>query len=81
MDVNGLNYQFDVFGKSWLKGVSSDLIKINRKGENQIELPLSVNFIDIGTSAVKILKGDGKLDYQLNGSANIKPMLPAMKEE
>ena len=80
VNLNALDYQFGVMGKSWLKGQSGNPVILTKKEGGRIELPVSINFLEIGAAAVKILKGDGALDYRLNGSANIKPELPMMQE-
>jgi len=80
VNLDALDYQFDVMGKSWLKGLSQKKIILGKKENSRIELPISISFLEIGASAVKILKGEGALDYRLIGNAKIKPELPMMQE-
>lgn len=76
--VNKLNYNFAVNGATWAKGLSDKQLKVTEKGEGTIAIPISLNFIEMGSSVYKIVSGSQKLNYQLQGSVDLNSSLPLM---
>lgn len=61
----GFDYDFLINGASFLKGKQEKEIEIKAKGENTIELPLSLDFIDL-YNAFQNLRNQEESRYQLN---------------
>ncbi len=73
--VNKLDYHLDVNGANWLSGLTDQAIKINKKGENEIHLPITLNFMDMGMAVYNLLTSGQKLNYHLKGKADFKTPL------
>ena len=76
--VNKLNYQLDVNGANWLSGLTDQPIQIEKKGESEIHLPITLNFIEMGMSVYNLLTSGQKLEYHLKGKADFLPPLKIM---
>ena len=66
-----MDYQLNVAGAEWIKGTSKKVISVNAKDESIIDVPISLNFINMGQSVYQLLKGDQTLNYNLSGNANL----------
>lgn len=66
--LNQLDYDFSVAGQSWARGISSQLPALDRKQQNTIFLPISLNFAGMGQTALKLLTGNAALNYKFTGS-------------
>lgn len=69
--LNSMDYQLNVAGAEWIKGTSKKVISVNAKDESIIDVPISLNFINMGQSVYQLLKGDQTLNYNLSGNANL----------
>jgi LEA14-like dessication related protein len=65
--LNNLNYDFVVNGKRWLNGSRPNLGTVIQNQKNLITLPISLNFMEMGSSLYGLLKGGTDLDYSLSG--------------
>jgi LEA14-like dessication related protein len=65
--INGMDYELAVNGSSWARGLVSDPVQMEKKGTSKIVFPLSLNFLQIGQSAVQALTGNQALNYQFKG--------------
>lgn len=72
IDLNALNYDFTVNGKHWASGKRNNLGAVKKGAKGTITLPLSLNFMELGSGIYKLVSGGGALDYQLNGSLNAR---------
>ena len=80
MVMNALNYDLNINGKPWGSGVTSNAMNVNEKGESEIKIPLSLNFLQIGTGVYNMLRGGGALNYQLKGDVNLGSTLPLLQD-
>lgn len=68
MNIGQLNYDLIVNGSQWADGTALQGVKIQENGLTQLEIPISLNITQIGTSAYQILTGSENLDYQFQGN-------------
>ncbi len=74
--LRGMAYDFDVADKNWLTGTSQPDLTVAAKNDNIIEVPVSLNFFEIGRSAFQLLNGHSDLDYRFKGHLEIEAGLP-----
>lgn len=73
-------YNLDIAGKKWLSGVSRKSVKVNNKQDTVLELPISLNVMQMGQSIINMISGDAKLDYNFSGNADLTTSIPLLKE-
>jgi len=78
MTMNSLEYNISMGGNSFLSGKSKKNLSISEKGQTTVEIPLKVNFLQLGKSAVNLLSGQST-GYELNGAMNF--LVPGMGEK
>lgn len=78
--LNKLNYDFAVNGKTWVKGLSQNQMQVREKGESTVSIPISLNFLEVGTAIYQMINGNQKLDYQLKGDLDLNTSLPLLKQ-
>jgi LEA14-like dessication related protein len=76
--LNKLNYDFAVNGKTWVKGLSQKQMQVKEKGESTISIPISLNFLEMGTVIYQMINGNQKLNYQLKGNVDLNSSLPLL---
>jgi LEA14-like dessication related protein len=76
MALNNLNYDFVVNGKRWLNGSRPNLGTVKENQKNLITLPISLNFMEMGSSLYGLLKGGADLDYSLSGKLDANSSQP-----
>ncbi len=78
--LNSFNYTFAVGGSTWANGTSQKSVQVNKKGESTITIPVSLNFLDMGTSAYKLLTTDNQtIPYKLTGGLDLSsPDVPLL---
>lgn len=79
--INGFDYILKVAGKEWAKSNSRKMVKLNSKGQSEIEIPIKLNFLQVGQSVYQLLTGNAKLDYDLTGNFNLETSLPYLSKE
>lgn len=70
--LTNLNYDFVVNGKRWLNGSRPNLGTVKQNQKNLITLPISLNFMEMGSSLYGLLKGGTDLDYSLSGKLDAR---------
>ncbi|MEN8170851.1 MAG: LEA type 2 family protein [Pseudomonadota bacterium] len=65
--MNKLNYDFKVNGKRWASGNKQTLGTIKTKQKNIISLPISLNFMELGSGLYSLLNSGKDLNYSLSG--------------
>jgi len=78
MLLDNMKYSLDINGKSWVSGDASDDVQVAEKGENIIEIPISLNFLQIGRSVYKIVAGDEDLSYNFGGNLDLATSIPLL---
>ncbi len=74
--LNQLNYRLEINGAEWLEGASDLSQPVNAKGESILTLPMALNFLQIGSSAAQLLRGNAAVNYRFHGSADLSSSLP-----
>ena len=72
MILDRFQYQFEVNGQNWVAGEAKIASEVTEKGESQIEIPISLNFLKVGRSVYQMLQGKPNLDYQFKGSLDLR---------
>lgn len=75
-DLRGLDYRFQVNQTTWAKGKVNESTSIKANGEGVIEVPISLNFLQLGMSIYRLLTSDQQADYKLEGNMDLKSTLP-----
>lgn len=73
--LKDMNYQLNISGAQWIQGKTSQEMDISAKQENIIEVPISLNFLNMGQSVYNLLSGHQELNYTLKGNANLASSL------
>ncbi len=76
--LNQLNYDFAVNGKTWVKGLTQKQMEVKEKGVSTIAIPISLNFLEMGTAIYQMITGNQKLNYHLTGNVDLKSSLPLL---
>lgn len=64
-----LQYNFVVNGQQWLTGNLQKTVNLQQKGKQVLELPIHLNFLEMGRSLYNLLTNPGALEYKLTGQA------------
>jgi LEA14-like dessication related protein len=67
IDLDKLRYDFKVNGKRWISGNRRSLGKIQKRQSNVITLPISLNFLELGSGLYSLLNSGNALNYNLRG--------------
>jgi LEA14-like dessication related protein len=65
--LDKLNYDLKVNGKRWASGDMQSLGAISSQQKNMIRLPVSLNFIELGSGLYGLLNSGDNLNYSLSG--------------
>lgn len=76
--LSKLNYDFAVNGKTWVKGLTQNATPIKEKGESTIAIPISLNFLEMGSAIYQMISGNQKLNYKLLGNLDLNSSLPLL---
>ena len=77
--LNQFQYDFLVAGKSWANGISDKKMTIAKNGKSEINIPIELNFLQMGQTAYKILTGSNQIDYQFDGNLNFDTSMEMLK--
>lgn len=80
INLNKLKYRFDVNGRSWGTGEIAQALRITEKGEGELTIPISLNFMELGMGLYNALTRGESLSYRLNGNVNFGTTLPLLGE-
>lgn len=78
MLLNRFHYGLVVNEKDWAAGDMGEGIQITEKGEGLLEIPINLNFLEIGQSAYALVKGDKDFDYKLAGGLDFTASIPLL---
>ena len=78
MLLEKFQYQFEVGGRDWISGSTEKTTQVAEKGQGVIEIPVSLNLLEMGTSIYKFLAGDKELNYQFGGKLDLATSLPLL---
>lgn len=74
-NLDKMNYQFNVNGLSWVKGQSQNVLQVEKKGLAVIDIPISLNFFEVGQSVYQLLSGNNQLNYNFTGNFDVSTSL------
>lgn len=77
--LNQFQYDFLVAGKSWANGISDKKMTIAKNGKSEINIPIELNFLQMGQTAYQILTGSNQIDYQFDGNLNFDTSMEMLK--
>ena len=77
--LNQIQYDFQVAGNSWVNGVSNKKINIARNGKSEINIPIELNFLQMGQTAHQLLTGNNQIDYKFDGKINFDTSADLLK--
>ena len=61
----------NVAGSEWVKSTVNNVINLRSHDKSTIELPIHLNFLQVGNSVYKLLSGKSELDYNLTGDFRV----------
>lgn len=82
IDLNTLAYRLIVNEQEWVNATTETVTSLASNGSSKLEVPLNINFFDIGGAIFKALKDAQPLNYRLQGDMLVKtdvPLLDTMK--
>lgn len=68
LHIHQVDYQLAISDKQWLRGTRAKGLNIENKKTSVLEIPFSLDFIQIGQSVYQLVAGNTDLNYRLNGN-------------
>jgi LEA14-like dessication related protein len=69
LGLKNMQYAFSVDGTSLIEGTRDSMLSINKNEESRMEIPFTVNFLNLGQSIYRVLRGEQTAQFRLTGSA------------
>lgn len=66
-----INYNFMVNGNSWLNGISSSPQNLASHDNSYLNIPVSLNFLQMGQTVYQMISGQQEINYDLSGDLNL----------
>lgn len=79
ISLDQLNYNLVLNGLSSLTGQLPETVQIQRKSEQEINIPISINLLQLGINAYRTIADGNPIEYTLNGTAQIGSDLSIFK--
>ena len=76
LNLKGLDLDFSVNGNALLQSHQSHALVVEEAGQNIVEIPIAMNFLQMGSAVYDMLTGNKSLNYGLKGAADIQSALP-----
>lgn len=74
-----LNYDFNINGSTWAKGLAAEPIQLSQKGKSAVRIPISLNLLQVGQSLYQMLtKKEQKFDYSLKANMDLQSSIPML---
>jgi LEA14-like dessication related protein len=80
LNIGRFAYSLNVNGSQWAQGTALENTSIPENDVVQLEIPISLNIIEMGTSAYKILTGAQDATYHLTGNFTVGAAHPLLGE-
>lgn len=77
--LSQFSYSFSLENSDWLSGTISDAPAILPGETRLLEVPISLNFSQLGSSLISILKNPGQISFSLKGNSLLNSDLPYLK--
>jgi len=78
MLLEKFQYQFDINGRNWVSASAEKSTAVAEKGQGLIEIPISLNLLEMGRSVYQLLMKDTDLNYQFKSQLDFGTSLPLM---
>jgi LEA14-like dessication related protein len=78
MILEGMQYQLKINDQPWASGETGNRISISEKKDGLVEIPISLDFLTIGTSIHSLLREETSLNYQFQGDLDVSTSLPLL---
>jgi LEA14-like dessication related protein len=75
-----MNYQLLIGGQPWASGAAQQKTELTEKGDSRLSFPISLNFLEVGSSVYQMLKGEQRLEYELHGDVDVSSTLPLFEK-
>ena len=75
-----MNYQLNINGLKLISGKTDKKAQIKENGKGVIDIPFSLDFMQIGRSFYQILSSKEKLSYQMTGNLDIETSHELLKQ-
>ncbi len=72
MLLNKMDYQFLINGNQWIQGQLNQAQAIDKKAASVLDIPITLNFLQMGRTVYNLLTQPGALNYQLKGNADLQ---------
>jgi len=71
LGLDKIDFGLNLAGSDIANLSSNKVPKMTKKGKSQIELPLDLNFLEVGQAVYNLVKKSGEKTYQLNGDLTL----------
>ena len=71
LNLNKMDFRFDVNGNQWMKSSQTKQVTVKKKQTHSLEIPVSLNFLQMGQSVYQMITGNSQLNYTFSGNLNI----------
>jgi LEA14-like dessication related protein len=78
--ADNLSYNFRVNEQSWVKGMLTEQIQISEKDKSSMSIPISLNFLSLGQTALQLLSGNQEINYSFQGNVDLDSALPVFNQ-
>ncbi len=78
MLLEKFRYEFAVDGKNWISGLAEEPTQITEKGQGFVDIPISLDILQMGRSVRQLLSGDKDLNYSFGGDLDLATSLPIL---
>ena len=78
--LDNLNYTFDVNGQNWVKGITTEPMKLGKKKGSTLQIPMTLNFITMGKTVYNSMTERKPLAYTLDGSCDVNSSVMKTKK-
>jgi len=80
LSLKNIDYDFSVDGNRWVQGRQPKAMSIARKTTGTVTIPISLNFLEMGSTVYNLISGDNELNYRLSGAVDLGTTLPVLKD-
>ena len=70
--LKNMDYRFVVNGSQWIQGKLDQMQKIAGKQESVLDIPINLNFLQMGRTVYNLLTNQAALNYELKGKADLQ---------
>lgn len=69
--INSFDYSLNVDGSRWAEGSTLEGVSVSGNDTAQLEIPLKLDFMEIGISVYRMLSGSDSVPYELSGTFSV----------